>query len=58
MEVRGGARYTFSKWNPTAGVGFDLSRKFSVDIAAFGTNANIERERHTAIAVSLRFNHN
>jgi hypothetical protein len=29
-----------------------------VDIAAFGTNANIERERHTAIAVSLRFNHN
>jgi len=57
MEVRGGARYTFSKWNPTAGVGFDLSRRFSVDIAAFGTNANIERERHTAIAVSLRFNH-
>jgi hypothetical protein len=57
MEVRGGARYTFSKWNPTAGVGFDLSRRFSVDIAAFGTNANVERERHTSIAVSLRFNH-
>jgi hypothetical protein len=57
MEVRGGARYTFSKWNPTAGVGFDLSRRLSVDLAAFGTNANIERERHTAIAVSLRFNH-
>jgi len=57
VEVRGGARYTFSKWNPTAGVGFDLSRRVSLDLAVFGTNANIERKRQTAIAASIRFNH-
>jgi hypothetical protein len=57
VELRGGARYSFSKWNPTAGVGFDLSRRVAVDIAAYGTSANVERTRHTAIAVSLRFNH-
>jgi len=55
--LRGGARYSFSQWNPTAGVGFDLSRRVSMDVAAYGTSANIERTRHTAIAVSLRFNH-
>jgi hypothetical protein len=57
MELRGGARYSFSQWNPTAGVGFDLSRRVSMDVAAYGTSANIERTRHTAVAVSLRFNH-
>jgi hypothetical protein len=57
IELRGGARYSFDKWNPTGGVGFDLSRRVSLDVAAYGTNANIERTRHTAIAVSIRFNH-
>jgi hypothetical protein len=56
-ELRGGARYSFSRWNPTVGVGFDLSRRFAVDVAAYGTSANIERTRQTAVAVSLRFNH-
>jgi hypothetical protein len=27
------------------------------DIAAYGTNANIERKRQVAIAASFRFNH-
>jgi hypothetical protein len=57
MELRGGGRYSFSMWNPTGGVGFDLSRRVSMDVAAYGTNANIERTRQTAIAVSIRFNH-
>jgi hypothetical protein len=57
IELRGGARYTVEKWNPTGGIGFDLSRHVSVDVAAFGTNANIERKRRTAIAASIRFNH-
>jgi hypothetical protein len=57
MELRGGGRYSFSMWNPTGGVGFDLSRRVSLDVAAYGTNANIERTRQTAIAVSIRFNH-
>jgi hypothetical protein len=57
MELRGGARYSFSRLNPTAGVGFDLSRRVSMDVAAYGTSANIERTRHTAVAVSIRVNH-
>ena len=57
VEVRGGARYTTEKWNPTAGIGFDFSPRVSLDVAAYGTNANIERKRQTAVAFSLRFNH-
>lgn len=57
IELRGGGRYTFEKWNPTGGIGFNLSPKISVDVAAFGTHTNIERKRQLAIAASLRFNH-
>ena len=57
VELRGGARYTVSKWNPTGGVGFDLSPRISLDVAAYGTNANIERKRQLAMAASIRFNH-
>ena len=31
--------------------------RFGIDLAAFGTSANVERERHVAVAVSLRFMH-
>ena len=58
LEVRGGARYTFGIWNPTAGVGVNFSRKVSLDVAIFGTNTNIERKRQAAIAASIRINHN
>ena len=57
VELRGGARYTTKIWNPTGGVGFDFTEHFSMDVAAYGTNANIERKRQVAIAVSLRLNH-
>jgi len=57
IELRGGGRYSFSRWNPTAGVGFDLSQRVALDVAAYGTNANIERRRQTAIAASIRINH-
>ncbi len=57
LAVRGGARYTFSMWNPTAGIGVDLSRKVSFDVAIFGTTANIEQTRQAAIATSIRINH-
>jgi hypothetical protein len=55
-ELRGGARYTTKKWNPTGGIGFDFTRRVSIDVAAYGTSANIERKRRMALAVSLRFN--
>ena len=57
VELRAGARYTVKKWNPTGGIGFDLSPRMSLDFAAFGTNTNIERRRQMALAASIRFNH-
>jgi len=57
FAARGGARYTFGMWNPTGGVGIDLSRKVALDVAIFGTTTNIERTRQAAIAASFRFNH-
>jgi len=54
IELRGGARYSFERWNPSGGVGFNVSRKVGIDVAAFGTSANIERKRQLGIATSLR----
>jgi hypothetical protein len=42
---------------PSGGAGFDFSPHVSLDLAAFGTNANIERKRQMAIAASIRINH-
>jgi hypothetical protein len=57
LEARGGARYAFGMWNPTGGIGVDLSRKVSVDVAAFGTTTNVEQKRQLALAASIRINH-
>ena len=57
FELRGGTRYTLQKWNPTFGAGLNVSRRISFDVAAFGTNANVERKHQMAIAASVRFNH-
>ena len=57
IELRGGARYTIKRWNPTGGIGFNLSDRFGIDVAAYGTTANIEQKHHLAIAASLRFEH-
>jgi hypothetical protein len=56
VQLRGGARYTTERWNPTGGIGFDLSRRVSIDVAAYGTSANIERKRQLALAASIRLN--
>jgi len=55
FELRGGGRYSRNRWHPSGGVGFNLTPRFGIDVAAFGTSANIERRRDTAIAVSMRF---
>jgi hypothetical protein len=57
-QLRGGARYVKERWEPTGGVGYDLSPRFGVDVGFFSTSANLERQRHLGIAVSLRFMHN
>ena len=56
IELRGGALYTRDRWQPTGGIGLNLGPRVSLDMAMFGTSANVERKRHAAIAASLRFN--
>jgi hypothetical protein len=55
IELRGGGRYSRRIWNPSGGIGFNLLPGFGIDVAAFGTATNIERQRKASLAVSLRF---
>jgi hypothetical protein len=54
VEVRIGVRRSFKKWNPSAGVGFDLHPRMALDVAVFGTNTNIQLDRKVAVAASIR----
>ena len=54
VQLRGGARYIKERWEPTGGAGYNLTNHFGVDVGLFSTSANLERQRHLAIAVSLR----
>jgi hypothetical protein len=56
IDLRGGIRYTFERWNPSGGIGFSLSRRVGLDLAAFSTTANIEQRRQLALAASVRIN--
>ncbi len=56
VELRGGAIYTREMWNPAGGAGFNIGARSALDVAVYGNAANVERKRHPAIAVSLRFN--
>jgi hypothetical protein len=56
IELRGGGLYSRDRWQPTGGVGLNMGNSLSLDLAAFGTSANVERKRRLGLAVSLRFN--
>ena len=56
FELRGGARYGLDRWHPSGGVGLNLGKRFSIDVAGFGTTTNVERRLKPGIALSLRFN--
>jgi len=56
VELRGGTRYSAERWQQSAGAGFTLAPGVALDVAAFGTSANLERRRNLALAFSLRFN--
>jgi hypothetical protein len=56
IELRGGARYSRDLWHPSGGVGFNLSPRVSLDVAAFTTTANIQQKQKLALAVSFRLN--
>jgi hypothetical protein len=56
VDVRAGAVYSREMWNPSTGVGLDMSDRVALDVAVYSNSANVERKRNPAIAVSLRFN--
>ena len=43
--------------DPLGLVGINLGPRVALDLALYVNAANIERERHPALAVSLRINH-
>ena len=55
LDLRGGGLRSRGMWQPTAGIGLNMGRRVALDLAMFGTAANVERKRKAAIAVSLRF---
>ena len=55
VQARVGGRYVKERFEPSGGVGLNLSDQFGIDVGAFSTSANFERERHLALAFSLRF---
>ena len=57
VALRGGARYGVKQWNPTGGIGLNLTRRFGIDVGLFGNSTNMEQRRNLAIAVSLRIEH-
>ncbi|MBI3490322.1 MAG: hypothetical protein HY047_00745 [Acidobacteria bacterium] len=56
IDLRGGMRYSSEIWNPSGGIGINVGRRIGLDVAAFGTSANLERTRHVALAASIRIN--
>ena len=57
LAVRGGGVYSRQLWNPSAGIGINMGPRVALDLAMYGNAANVERQRHPAMAVSLRLNH-
>src|SRR5262249_60350123 len=56
IDLRGGTRFSRDMWHPAVGLGFNLSKRFAIDVAAFDSTANIQRDRKASFAMSLRFN--
>jgi len=56
LEFRIGSSFSRDSWHPSGGVGLNLTRRLSFDVALFSTNANVERVRELAFATSLRIN--
>lgn len=54
FQVRGGGRYSLNTWAPTAGFGFDITKRIGLDLAGFQTTGNIQRTRNVAVAASIR----
>ena len=56
FEFRAGGRYTRDRLEPAGGIGLNLTRRLSLDVAMFSSSANIERAREFSTALGLRIN--
>ena len=56
LAFRAGSSFSRDSWNPSGGVGLNLTRRLSFDVALFSTNASIQQVRELAFATSLRIN--
>lgn len=56
IEFRGGGRFSKDRWEPAGGLGLNLTRSLSIDLAVFGNSANVNKERKLSGAVSVRIN--
>ena len=57
LTFRGGGRYTRNLWHGATGLGLTIFKGLGVDLAAFQTSANIEKDRKISYVVSLRLGH-
>ena len=56
LAFRAGNSFSKDSWNPSGGVGLNLTRRLSFDVALFSTTASIQQVREVAFATSLRIN--
>ncbi len=54
LEFRGGTHYKNKDWQPSGGVGLNITSHFGIDAAVYGSSTNVERKRKPALALSLR----
>lgn len=54
VELRYGGLFKRDRRHPTIGVGFELRPGWHLDLAAFATSLNPQRERRRALGMSLR----
>jgi hypothetical protein len=52
LDVRGGARYSRERWDPTWG--FGVGRRVALDVGFYGTHSNLQDEREISMAMSIR----
>ena len=55
LAFRGGGRYIKDVFNPTGGMGVNLTSHFGIDAAVFSNSANAQQDRRFSTAISLRF---
>ncbi len=56
ISLRAGGRLVRDRFEPAGGIGLNLTRRLSFDVAMFSSSANIEKAREFSTALGLRIN--